>query len=272
MVYLLVWFGFRYKYKVCLLGADYMENFSPGWVSAGLTGLKLQPGLTTKSFKNWRCDYMTDVIAKHFQPRLKIHKRMRRTPVHNNKYKKATVPALTFIFKPSWNFPCNRVLARTEIWSCNRPLRNMGVRWQDKARKYFSKSFNDLGLKIMHSQIQPENCELFGRNSKSLSWNVLHIQKECVIPIHINAKSNHPPSWGSYRDSHKYQNFNPFLRLWSWTRPCKFTTKPLNLVDTTTTSVMSQAKTGKMVKRKNRPIGTSFRLIPQKWKRSDGHA
>ena len=103
---------------------------------------------------------------------------MRRTPVHNNKYKKATVPALTFIFKPDWNFPCNRVLAQTEIWSCNRPLRNMGVRWQDKARKYFSKRFNELGLKIMHSQIQPENCELFGRNSKSLSRNVLHIQKE----------------------------------------------------------------------------------------------
>ena len=53
------------------------------------------------------------ITCRNFQPRLKIHKRIRRTPMYNNKYKKATVPALTFMYRVFFVSPVNR--AKTQL-------------------------------------------------------------------------------------------------------------------------------------------------------------
>ena len=113
-----------------------MEIFRPGWTFspveraesssqasykilsktefARITWRKFQPGLPGWNFSPvWATrdeifnpvvrTEISHVMAKRFQPGLKIHKRMRRTLVYSNKYKKQRFP------------PSHSVLARAEI-------------------------------------------------------------------------------------------------------------------------------------------------------------
>ena len=60
------------------------ENFSPGCWAETSAEMRFLARLIGLKFPH--------VISKIFQPRLKIHKRMRRTLVYNNKYKKQRFP------------------------------------------------------------------------------------------------------------------------------------------------------------------------------------
>ena len=68
------------------LGADYMGIFSPGWTFSPVWATRDEIFSPVDRVK------IPHVIDKKFQPGLKIHKRMRRTLVYNNKYKKIKFP------------------------------------------------------------------------------------------------------------------------------------------------------------------------------------
>ena len=141
------------KVILCIaLGADHMGIFSPGWTfslvdqaeSSSQASYKIlvkrslrlheenfSPVWATRDeiFSPVDRAEIPHVIDKKFQPGLKIHKRMRRTLVYNNKYKKQRFPPSHSVSgRPeishviAFFFPARSVSARAEILHVISPL------------------------------------------------------------------------------------------------------------------------------------------------------